>query len=424
MRIGIIIGRIGDVDGVALETEKWIKVLENMGHDIYILSGRFKHDIVDPRRQKLLHCLSFFSPECEWEQNRAFFFPPDDPAELLTHLEHTSTRVAATIFKWVVKNKIDAILVENASALPCHLSMGMGIKKALSKMQIPTVTHDHDFAWERGDRYKSVFPEITQIVKETFPLDLPWVRHAVINTPAQEDLKSMFDMESTIVPNVMDFNIPYGLKDDYNHDLVQQLGLDDNDVLLFQITRIVKRKGIEVAIELVDRLDDDRVKLVITGSAADDERKGYYHTLIDLIEERNLQNKVLFAHHKILSDREHTPAGDKIYSLSDAYAYATACTYFSTYEGFGNAFVECVLAKRPIFVNNYQPVYWPDIGRKGFKTVQLEDNNLTDQAVKDIDEIIHNPELQREIAEHNFELGKKHFSYEVLEELLEDLFAF
>ena len=42
MNIGIIIGRIGDVDGVALETEKWITVLKRMGHDVFVLSGRFK----------------------------------------------------------------------------------------------------------------------------------------------------------------------------------------------------------------------------------------------------------------------------------------------------------------------------------------------------------------------------------------------
>ena len=41
MRIGIIIGRIGGVDGVALETEKWIAVLERLGHDVYIISGEF-----------------------------------------------------------------------------------------------------------------------------------------------------------------------------------------------------------------------------------------------------------------------------------------------------------------------------------------------------------------------------------------------
>ena len=56
-------------------------------------------------------------------------------------------------------------------------------------------------------------------------------------------------------------------------------------------------------------------------------------------------------------------------------------TYFSEYEGFGNAFVEAVLARKPIFVNNYQPVYWPDIGSKGFRTVQIENGELSDEAV-------------------------------------------
>ena len=51
MNIGIIIGRIGDVDGVALETEKWIHVLERMGHDVFILSGSFKRQVVAPERQ-------------------------------------------------------------------------------------------------------------------------------------------------------------------------------------------------------------------------------------------------------------------------------------------------------------------------------------------------------------------------------------
>ena len=109
------------------------------------------------------------------------------------------------------------------------------------------------------------------------------------------------------------------------------------------------------------------------------------------------------------------------YSLSDAYAHANACTYFSTYEGFGNAFVESVLAKTPVFVNNYKPVYMPDIGSKGFKTVMLEDNVLTDEAVEQMKEIIYKPELNKEIGEYNFELGKKHFSYGVLQEKLEEL---
>jgi len=151
---------------------------------------------------------------------------------------------------------------------------------------------------------------------------------------------------------------------------------------------------------------------VITGSAADDDRKGYFLRLVDHIDQHGVGDRVHFAYHRILSDREHLPDGRKIYSLSDAYASSIACTYFSTYEGFGNAFVESVLAKRPVFVNNYEPVFWPDIGSKGFECVMLEDNQF------------HNPELRKEITEHNFRLGRQHFSYEVLQEKLEVLFDF
>jgi glycosyltransferase involved in cell wall biosynthesis len=422
MRIGIIIGRIGDVDGAALETEKWIKVLHEMGHEIFILSGRFKKSIVGEDKETLISALSFFSPECEWEQNRAFFLPPDEPSELLSHLYRISEGLAIRMFKWIMQNKIEVILVENASALPAHLAMGMAIKQLVQHTGIPTVCHDHDFSWERGDRYKTPFPEVEKIVQDTFPLKSPHAKHAVINTHAKKTLKAKFNINSVIVPNVMDFNIPYGEKDKYNMDLPESIGLKKDDIPLFQVTRIVKRKGIETALELIDRLDDKKVKLVITGSAADDNRKGYYKELIDIINKRKLNERIIFAHHRVLNDRGQTLQGEKIYSLSDAYAHATASTYFSSYEGFGNAFVEAVLGKTPIFVNDYKPVYWPDIGSKGFEAVMIEDNKLTDKAITEIDKIIHDKKLQKDIIDHNYNLGKLIFSFEVLREKLEVLF--
>ncbi len=424
MNIGIIIGRIGDVDGVALETEKWIQVLRRMGHEIFILSGIFKGQIVAPERQTHLPILSFFSPECEWEQNRAFFFPPDDPDELVMTIDENAHRISTAIFGWVIRNKIEVLLLENCAALPCHLSMGLGIRMAVENMDVRVVTHDHDYAWERGDRYDSPFPEIRKLIKETFPLQsIPNLRHAVINSDARHELEERFGIVAVVVPNVMDFEKPFGSVDDYNKDLLSQIGLDRDDITLFQITRIIERKGIEVAIDLVSRLEDPKIKLVITGSAADDPRKGYYKKLVDRVESRGLGKRVRFAYRRILSSRGRTRTGQKRYSLSDAYAQAVACTYFSTFEGFGNAFVEAVLAKRPIFVNNYKPVFWPDIGSKGFECVVLEDNELTDEAVDRVSEVLHDENLQTEITEHNFELGSKYFSYKVLHRKLEVLFS-
>ncbi|KAA3610020.1 MAG: glycosyltransferase [Calditrichaeota bacterium] len=421
MRIGIIIGRIGDVDGVALETEKWIKILHDLKHEVFVLSGRFTKPIIDADHETIIPNMSFFSPNCEWEQNRAFFFPPDDPDELLTHLHSTSDGLAIRMFKWVMQNKLDMVISENASALPAHLSMGMAIKKLVEATGIKVICHDHDFSWERGDRYKTPFPEVEQIIKETFPLQIEHASHAVINTYGKDFLQDNYNIDSIIVPNVMDFNEPYGRKDKYNKNLLKDIGLNDDDIPLFQITRIVRRKGIETAIRLVEMLDDKKVKLVITGSAADDERKGYFKELVDLINEKKLNEKVIFAYRRILNDRGSRPHDGNVYSLSDAYAHSTACTYFSTYEGFGNAFVEACLAKKPIFVNDYKPVYWPDIGSKGFKAIMLEDSVLTDAKVNEMNNIIHDPKLQKEIGEFNHHLGRLLFSYDVLKEKLEIL---
>jgi len=424
VRIGIIIGRIGGVDGVALETEKWIEVFQRMGHEIFILSGQFEEVELNETHAILYPVLSFFSPECEREQNGAFFDPVDNPAALLEDIENVSSNIAERIKSWIGEKKIDVLLSENASALPSHLSMALGIWNAVEDTGIPTITHDHDFYWERGDRYVSTHEDINAIVRKYFPLDLPNVKHAVINTHAQNTLKDKFNMESVNVPNVMDFDIPYGQRKPENDNLLRDLGLDEGDIPLFQVTRIVSRKGIEVAIDLVNRLDDKKVKLVITGNHNDDEGGKYYQKLISQIHDLGLVDQVVFGDHVIQNHSWKGHKGSVKYSLSDAYAHANSCTYFSTYEGFGNAFVESVLAKTPIFVNNYEPVYLPDIGSKGFKTVMLTNNELTEDALNGMKEIIYNDKLNKEVAEYNFEIGKEHFSYAVLQEKLEELLNF
>jgi glycosyltransferase involved in cell wall biosynthesis len=421
MNIGIIIGRIGGVDGVALETEKWIDVLKTMGHHVYTLSGQFQERPMDPDTETLVPEMSFFSPESFWSQKKAFFYPETNSQELIEHLNLYSKVIYKKIILWIGERKIDLLISENASALPSHLEMGMAIKKAVHKTGVPTITHDHDFAWERGERYLSPHKMINDFVEEVFPLRSPNSVHAVINTHAVNTLKERFGRVSVNVPNVMDFNHSFGVQNRKNENLAKHMGFSKQDLFLFQITRIVRRKGIESAIRLVHKLSDKRVKLIITGNYADDAGSEYYNELVNQIHELKLGEQVSFAydlfHNKGLSNRN----GDVRFSLSDAYARATACTYFSTYEGFGNAFVEAVLARRPIFVNNYEPVYQPDIGSKGFRSVMIENGELTDESVKQMAEIIYNPTLAEEIADYNFELGKKYFSYSTLREKLEQL---
>jgi glycosyltransferase involved in cell wall biosynthesis len=378
---------------------------------------------MDPDTETLVPEMSFFSPESFWSQKKAFFYPETDPQELIEHLNLYSRVIYKKILNWISSQKIDLIISENASALPSHLEMGLAINKAVHKSGIPTITHDHDFAWERGDRYRSPHREINEFVEQVFPLQAPNSVHAVINTHASDTLKKKFGRNSVNVPNVMDFNQSFGAGSQKNEKLAGHMGFNNGDLFLYQITRIVRRKGIETAINLLHKLENHKIKLIITGNYADDAGSAYYNELVNQIHELKLGDQVSFASHLFHNKGLSNNNGDVRFSLSDAYATATACTYFSTYEGFGNAFVEAVLAKRPVFVNNYEPVYMPDIGSKGFRTVMIDNGSLTDEAVKSMAEVIYNPKLAREMAEYNFELGKKYFSYDTLKVKLEELIS-
>ena len=414
MRIGIIIGRIGGVDGVALETEKWIEVLKRLGHEVFVISGEFEFWKINRQYHTRFPVLSFFSPEVKWEQRKAFYQPDKDAGPILDHIENISNMIEKKLSRWVLKNKIEVLLSENASALPSHLSMGVAIKKLVKNTGLPIVTHDHDFHWERGKRYVSVHDEINTLIDDTFPLLLPNVRHAVINTFGLDTFKNKFNLDATLVANVMNFDREYGVPNKDNSYFLRGLGVGRDEIALLQVTRIVRRKGIETAVSLIEKLNDKKLKLIITGNNNDDQNRAYYNEIVDQIHDLNLSNQVIFASHMVRNHKD----------LSDVYAHGRACTYFSTYEGFGNAFIEAVLAKKPIFVNNYKPVFMQDIGNKGFKTVMLEDNNLTDDKVKKMADIIYDHERCREIGEFNYNLGKKYFSFDVLEEKLIDLFTF
>ncbi len=408
MRGGIVISRIGGEDGVGLETEKWIKALSDMNHELFLLSGEYERNILDKKHQDYLLELCLLSGKNWWEQKKAFLTPDNNPDEVLNYIKNKSDKISNEIINFVNKKNLDFIISENASALPFNLSMTVGIKKAVEKTGIKTITHDHDFYWERGTRYKSYHKEINQLVEDTIPLNLSNITNIAINTIARKKLQDDYNISNAmVIPNVMDFNN----KDNHKkreRNFLKNFNLEEG-VILLQPTRIIKRKGIETAIELIHKLNDKKIKLFITGSDKDNGNKDYYNELSFLANSLGLEKQVIFAKKPIQNS-----------SLLRLYSHINSCTYFSEYEGFGNVFVEAAYKKTPIFVNNY-PVFKADIKEKEFDVVLIEDNVLTNNALGDIKEIIYNDKRKKEIGDHNFEMGKKYFSYEVLKEKLQEV---
>jgi glycosyltransferase involved in cell wall biosynthesis len=121
----------------------------------------------------------------------------------------------------------------------------------------------------------------------------------------------------------------------------------------------------------------------------------------------------------IQEERGTTPDGKKIYALEDIYPHADLVTYPSTFEGFGNAFLEAIYYRKPLVVNNYS-IYSFDIKPKGFKVIEF-DGYITEDTIQKTRKILMTPELSEEMVEHNYQLAIRHYSYAVLRQKLRGL---
>ena len=411
MRIGIAATRLAGVDGVTFETVKWEIVLEQLGHQIRLVAG----DVDALRPNTRLIPPMHFTHAPVLEVAAAAFDPTADRAELRRKIRRLADQLLPPLRDWVTRNELDALIVENAWAIPMHLPLGLALRDLAAETGLPTIGHHHDFWWERERFATCIVPEV---LRAAFPPDLPNIRHVSINSLAAAQLLERRGIASTVVPNVFDFDQPRprtGRREQMRSQLRRELGMRDDALLVVQPTRVVPRKGIELAIELVGRLADPEAVLLIT-SPAGDEGTEYLVTLERLADRWNV--RLRYAADRFAPDN----AGKRLnpaHSLSDAYLAADLITYPSLYEGFGNALVEALFYGTPVVVNRYS-VYEADIRPLGLRLIEI-DGAITDATVDDVRSLLADPERRAHDARHNFRVGRDHLSYDVLRRSLVDL---
>jgi glycosyltransferase involved in cell wall biosynthesis len=215
----------------------------------------------------------------------------------------------------------------------------------------------------------------------------------------------------------MDFDRPPDPPDDYASDVRADLGVQPGETLLLQPTRVIQRKGIEHAIEFARRLGRP-TRLVVSHAAGDEglEYEARVREFADL-----LGVDVRFESALVAERRGTTADGRRIYRLGDVYPAADMVTYPSSFEGFGNAFLEAVYYRRPILVNNYS-TYEVDIKPKGFRVVWF-DGFISEATLAHARHVLDHPVEAAAWADSNYELARRHFSFAVLRRRLEVLLA-
>jgi glycosyltransferase involved in cell wall biosynthesis len=400
--IGFVSTRFAGTDGVTLEASKWAEVLKRSGHRYFWFAG-----LLDRNPQ-----ISFLVPEAffqheknRWIDQQVFGKKRRDPAvsdaifDLKTHLKKQ-------LKEFIRAFDIHLLVAENILTIPMHIPFGIALTETIAETQIPTIAHHHDFYWERT---RFAVNAVGDYLRMAFPPKLPSIEHVVINSAAQEELALRTGISSIIIPNVLDFENPPQINEKQTDAFWQSIGLQKDDVKILQPTRIIQRKGIEHAVQLVEELYNPRYKLIISHEAGD-EGFEYAEWLTQDARQRGVDLRLVNIH---MSDPMNPDVNHKeTYSLWDVYPHADLITYPSLYEGFGNAFLEAVYFKKPLLINRYA-TFVQDIEPKGFDLIAM-DGYLTRKTVSAVKTILNIPQRRAQMVDTNYEIAARYYSYAVL----------
>ncbi|GIQ61603.1 hypothetical protein PACILC2_01710 [Paenibacillus cisolokensis] len=142
MNIALCHFRVGETDGVSLEMEKWKKVLEDMGHNVFLLAGslgeqegieidelHYRH----PLNDKLV--LNAYERLQDYETEEQF------RREVFAY----AAKIEESLIRAIDRYELDVLVPNNIWSLGWGLSAGAAFAAAVRKRRIKAVAHHHDF---------------------------------------------------------------------------------------------------------------------------------------------------------------------------------------------------------------------------------------------------------------------------------------
>jgi glycosyltransferase involved in cell wall biosynthesis len=439
----------GFTDGVSLEMNKWKRVLEEMGHTVHFCAGK-----LGTAEGTVIKEMYHHRPDARLLGYNTFQALRDYPNEATYRAElfRLSDSIEKKIRKFINEKQINFLIPQNVWSVAANPAVAIALANVMRELELPALAHNHDFYFERTTGFALTCGTAVELTDLYFPPRDPLAKHVVINSLAQKQLIDRKGIQTAVIPNVFDFETPPWAPDEYNSDFRARIGLKEDDIMILQATRIVTRKGIELALDFVKALDDptrrsqlkakglyderkfdddSRIVLVVAGYALDD-ATGHYKSLL-AHKAKKLGVETVFIEDVVGESRE-TRRGKKIYSLWDTYVYADFVTYPSLWEGWGNQLLEALRAKLPLMLFEY-PVYEVDIKDKDFRVVSLGsqisgrdetglatiDPEIIARAADQAVELLTDAELRQETVDHNFRKAKRYYSMDALHIYLDQM---
>jgi glycosyltransferase involved in cell wall biosynthesis len=408
--LAVIASRLKCVDAISVEADKWIDKYCKLGYNVCLIAGKFGEPTEIPHFQ--LPEMDYKHPEIRGIKNIVFNAPLDKGGKKAAEILMGSLvkRIKGPLKNYLIANKIQILSIEDSLISLKNIPLHIALSEITKELNLPTVSRYHYVPW--NNQYFSQFNNIPKITA-----NLPPAYRNIVHITNTESSKAALaekrGIHAKVIPNTIDLD-KLAKPDEYNNQFRKELGIRDDQLIFLQPTRVKRNKFVERAIKLVAAINDIMKKdnvLLITGSPVYS-RGNYFEEIVKKVKKQGVN--VIFANDRIFLGRHHNPE-QNFYSIHDAYLHADVVLYPSTSDAFGNPLIEAMAYKKPVVVNTFPNLR--SFTEKGFRFVVM-DQKVDNELVSDTYELLLNREKAGEMVEHNFELLKKHYSSDVLDDSL------
>ena len=142
MKILITHFRVGKTDGTSLEISKRKKFLEDMGHEVYLLSGP-----VQQGADFVIEEMEFDVPKYIKLRNNCIlkFDDYENKEKLKQHLYSVEKVIEKKLNQLLTENDFDMMFVHNIFSLAINITVTIEFYKVIKKTKIPFYAVNHYF---------------------------------------------------------------------------------------------------------------------------------------------------------------------------------------------------------------------------------------------------------------------------------------
>jgi mannosylglucosylglycerate synthase len=322
------------IGGVESVIRQHAQLMTRHGHEVAIVCGEggaFDHRI----QMVALRELNSQEPAVRAAQEEAY---NGRPGQAYFRLLETLQKRLDPFF-----SNFDRVVVHNMFTMPFNLA-GTQALSALAGPVRKTIAWTHDLAAANPD-YKIPPYRAFDLIRER----QDGVRYVTVSDARAAEFRDLMKCEvDAVVPNGLDFAGACTLTPEVANLVRNDLA---TSVILFYPTRILARKNIAFALQIVGALRDLglSVRLLVSGAPDSHNRSSTEHFtgLKRLADDLQIQGLISWVNELFYVDERQ---------LHSLYMVADAMLFTSRQEGFGLPLLEAAAHRLPVFCTNIEPL--------------------------------------------------------------------